>query len=144
MDRRRPQPYLPIVILGQKRMRRLISIVDDDPSVREGTMDLLNSMGFAAEAFERASDFLNSDRLESTSCLIADVQMPGMTGVELHSRLIGSGKFIPTILITAFPNDRDRGRALQNGVRSYLTKPFSDNELLACIREALKSDGRAQ
>ena len=107
-------------------------------------MDLLNSMGFAAEAFERASDFLNSDRLESTSCLIADVQMPGMTGVELHSRLIGSGKFIPTILITAFPNDRDRGRALQNGVRSYLTKPFSDNELLACIREALKSDGRAQ
>jgi FixJ family two-component response regulator len=125
-------------------MKPVISIVDDDQSVREGTMDLLNSIGFAAEAFERANDFLNSNRLNSTSCLIADVQMPGMTGLELHNRLVGSGNVIPTILITAFPNDRDRVRALQNGVRWYLTKPFSENELLACIREALKTDGRPQ
>jgi FixJ family two-component response regulator len=125
-------------------MRQLISIIDDDPSVREGTMDLLNSMGFAAEAFERANDFLNSNHLSSTSCLIADVQMPGMTGIELHSRLVGTGNIIPTILITAFPNERDRTRALQNGVRCYLTKPFSENELLACIREALKTDRRPQ
>jgi FixJ family two-component response regulator len=123
-------------------MRPVISIIDDDPSVREGTMDLLNSMGFAAEAFERANDFLNSNGLHCTSCLIADVQMPGMTGLELHNRLVGSGNVIPTILITAFPNDRDRTRALQNGVRWYLTKPFSENELLACIREALKTDAR--
>jgi FixJ family two-component response regulator len=125
-------------------MKPVISIVDDDPSVREGTMDLLNSMGFAAEAFERANDFLNSNRLHSTSCLIADVQMPGMTGLELHNRLVGSGNVIPTILITAFANDRDRTRALQSGVRCYLTKPFNENELLACIREALKTDGRPQ
>ena len=123
-------------------MRPVISIIDDDPSVREGTMDLLNSMGLAAEAFERANDFLNSNGLKRTSCLIADVQMPGMTGLELHNRLVGSGNVIPTILITAFPNDRDRTRALQNGVRWYLTKPFSENELLACIREALKTDKR--
>ena len=123
-------------------MKPVISIVDDDQSVREGTMDLLNSIGFAAEAFEHANDFLNSNRLNSTSCLIADVQMPGMTGLDLHNRLVGSGNVIPTILITAFPNDRDRMRALQNGVRWYLTKPFSENELLACIREALKTDGR--
>jgi FixJ family two-component response regulator len=123
-------------------MRPVISIIDDDPSVREGTMDLLNSMGLAAEAFERANDFLNSNGLHRTSCLIADVQMPGMTGLELHNRLVGSGNVIPTILITAFPNDRDRTRALQNGVGWYLTKPFSENELLACIREALKTDGR--
>jgi len=120
-------------------MKPVISIIDDDPSVREGTMDLLNSMGFAAEAFERANDFLNSNRLQSTACLIADVQMPGMTGLELHNRLVGSGNTIPTILITAFPNDRDRARALQNGVRCYLTKPFNETELLTCIREALKN-----
>ena len=125
-------------------MNPVISIIDDDPSVREGTMDLLNAMGFAAEAFERANDFLSSDRLHSTSCLIADVQMPGMTGMELHDRLVGSGNLIPTILITAFPNDRDRTRALKNGVRCYLMKPFDESELLACIQEALKTEGRPQ
>jgi FixJ family two-component response regulator len=116
----------------------VISIVDDDPSVREGTMDLLNSMGFTAEPFERADDFLKSNCLHSTSCLISDVRMPGMTGLELHNRLVGSGNAIPTILITAFPNDRDRARALQAGVKCYLTKPFNEDDLLACIRSALR------
>jgi FixJ family two-component response regulator len=68
--------------------------------------------------------------------------MPGMTGLELHQSLVGSGNAIPTILITAFPNFRDRTRALKNGVRCYLTKPFKDDELLDCIREALKTIGR--
>jgi FixJ family two-component response regulator len=130
------------MIWGWERMKTVISIIDDDPSVREGTMDLLNSMGFSAEAFERAADFLSSDRLHSTACLIADVQMPGMTGLELYDRLVASGKIIPTILITAFPNFRDRARAQQAGVRCYLTKPFDESELLTCIREALKTDGR--
>jgi FixJ family two-component response regulator len=116
----------------------VISIVDDDPSVREGTVDLLDSMGFIAEPFERADDFLKSNRLHSTSCLISDVRMPGMTGLELHNRLVGSGNVIPTILITAFPNDRDRARALQAGVKCYLTKPFNEDDLLACIRSALR------
>jgi FixJ family two-component response regulator len=123
-------------------MKPVISIIDDDASVREGTMDLLNSMGFVAEAFEHASAFLNSSRLHATSCLIADVQMPGMTGLELYDRLVGSGKVIPTILITAFPNARDRARAERVGVHGYLTKPFHENELVACIREALNADGR--
>jgi FixJ family two-component response regulator len=117
----------------------VISIVDDDPSVREGTMDLLNSMGFITETFQRADDFLKSNRLGSTSCLIVDVQMPGMTGLELYNHLVASGKVVPTILITAFPDDRDRARALRAGVFCYLTKPFNDNELLACIQSALEN-----
>jgi FixJ family two-component response regulator len=119
----------------------LISIVDDDSSVREGTMDLIQALGFAAEAFEGASDFLSSGRIESTSCLIADVRMPGMTGLELHERLVGAGKIIPTILLTAYPNGQDRERALQAGVICYLAKPFNQDDLLACIRSALESRG---
>jgi FixJ family two-component response regulator len=119
-------------------MNRVISIVDDDPSVREGTMDLLNSMGFVAVAFERADEFLAFDRLYSSSCLIADVQLPGMTGLELHEHLVGSGRTVPIILITAFPDDKDRARALRAGVICYLTKPFNENDLLACIRSALR------
>jgi FixJ family two-component response regulator len=118
-------------------MKEVISIVDDDPSVREGMMDLLRSMDFDVEAFERAADFLNSDRLHSTSCLIADVQMPKMTGLELYDHLIGLGSIIPTILITAFPNARDRACAQRAGVTCYLTKPFTESELLNCIHEAL-------
>ncbi len=116
----------------------VIAIVDDDASVREGTMDLVKAMGFIAEAFSCAEEFLKSKRLRSTSCLIADVRMPGMTGLELHSRLVRSGNVIPTILITAFPNDRDQTRAVRAGVSSYLTKPFNEGDLLACIHSALE------
>ena len=119
-------------------MPNVIAIVDDDPSVREGTMDLLNSMGFIAETFRRADEFLKSNRLHSTSCLISDVRMPGMSGLELHNHLVGSGKVIPIILITAFPDDADRARALRAGVFCYLAKPFNENELLACIQSALE------
>src|SRR6202790_3672079 len=101
-------------------------------------MDLLNSMGFIAEPFERADDFLKSNCLHSTSCLISDVRMPGMTGLELHNRLVRSGNVIPTILITAFPNDRDQMRAVRAGVSCYLTKPFNEVDLLACIHSALE------
>ena len=117
----------------------VISIVDDDASVREGTMDLLNSMGFTAETFPLADEFLKSDLLHTTACLIADVQMPGMTGLELHSRLVGSGNIIPTILITAFPDDGDRVRAMRAGVICYLVKPYKDDDLLLCVRSALES-----
>jgi len=117
----------------------VISIVDDDEIAREGTTDLVKAMGFGAKAFRCAEEFLKSSYLDGTSCLVADVQMPGMTGLELHDRLVGSGKTIPTILITAFPNDRDRTRALQAGVVCYLTKPFNDEDLLTCVRSALES-----
>jgi FixJ family two-component response regulator len=119
--------------------KHLISIVDDDPSVREGLTDLLNSMGFHTRTFESPVDFLRFADVSETSCLITDGRMPEMTGFELHDRLIASGKRIPTILITAFPNDSDRLRALGAGMFCYLPKPFNDNALLSCLRTAIES-----
>jgi FixJ family two-component response regulator len=94
-------------------------------------------MGFSAMAFERAEHFLQSGGVDKTSCLITDKYMPGMGGLELYDRLIASGKRIPTIMITAFPEETDRSRALQAGVLCYLAKPFDDHELAACIQSAL-------
>jgi len=121
----------------------VIAIVDDDESVRDGTVDLIESMGFIAWAFARAEDFARSDRLHEISCLISDIRMPGMTGLELYNQLVKSGHDIPTILITAFPRERDRTRAQRAGVICYLTKPFNEDELLDCVRAALrpKADG---
>jgi FixJ family two-component response regulator len=115
----------------------VIAIVDDDHSVREALTSLVRSLGYVAIAFECAEDLLKSRRRRNVACLIADVQMPGMTGVELHNRLVASGEPIPTILITAFPDERSRERALQAGVIGYLAKPFSEDDLLACIRPHL-------
>jgi FixJ family two-component response regulator len=119
--------------------KHLISIVDDDPSVREGLTDLLNSMGFRTQTFESPNDLLISERLAGTSCLITDGRMPGMTGFELYDRLVASGRQVPTILITAFPNEADRRRALDAGMFCYLPKPFNDNALLSCLRLAIAS-----
>ena len=101
-------------------------------------MDLLKAMDFAVQAFDGAEQFLRSNSRDTTSCLITDVRMPGMTGIELYERLEASGNVIPTILITAFPRARDRERALKAGVAGYLTKPFSEDEMLSCIRSALQ------
>ena len=116
---------------------QVISIVDDDESVRESTIDLFKSIGLTAVAYPSAADFLNSNRLRSTSCLFADVQMSGMIGFELHNSLVGSGNIIPTILITACPDHRDQSRARQAGVIGYLAKPLNDNQLLGCVFSAL-------
>lgn len=115
----------------------IISLVDDDPSVREGTKDLLDAMGFDVESFASAQEFLESYRLHVTACLISDMRMPGLSGLALHAKLIAAGKNIPTILITAFPNETDRARALREGIFCYLPKPFNENTLLACLRSAL-------
>ena len=115
----------------------IISIVDDDASVREGLADLVSSMGYQAKTFRRAGNFLKSHWLRNTSCLIVDVQMPEMTGLELYSALADLGIKMPTILITAFPNRDDRDRALNAGVSSYLTKPFEKGELIKCIHSTL-------
>jgi FixJ family two-component response regulator len=117
--------------------KTMISIVDDDESVREAMTGLMKSLGFSAQAFHSPESFLSSDSRHATACLIADVQMPGMTGLELHGRLVASGKPIPTILITAYPDDNVRARALRAGVIGYLTKPFNEDDLLGCIRSAL-------
>jgi FixJ family two-component response regulator len=119
----------------------LISIIDDDESMREAIRGLMKSLGFAAEMFPSAQAFLGSRHLPGTSCLIADVNMPGMSGLELHRHLSASGKAIPTILITAYPDDSARQRALADGVVCYLSKPFDEADLLAGIHSALRPDG---
>ena len=115
----------------------VIAIVDDDHSVREALTNLVRSLGYAAIAFECAADLLKSEHRRSISCVIADVQMPRMTGLELYRHLSESAKPLPTILITAYPEDGARERALAAGVIGYLSKPFDENDLLACVRSAL-------
>ena len=119
------------------KAKPLISIVDDDESMREAVKGLMMSWGFTAETFASAEEFLRSGQVSPTSCLIADVMMPGMTGLELHRHLVASGKTIPTILITAHTDDGVRERALQDGIIGYLSKPFSEDDLMACIRSSL-------
>lgn len=118
--------------------KSLISVVDDDEGCREAVASLVKSMGFAVETYRSAADFLASPSLPHTSCLIADVHMDGMSGVELHNHLMESGHEIPTILITAFPDDRIRARALASGVVCYLSKTQDDDVLVGCIRSALE------
>jgi FixJ family two-component response regulator len=118
----------------------LISIVDDDESVREALEDLIQSVGFRVHAFPSAMDFLAFADIRDTACVIADVNMPRMSGVELFRRLTELGHAIPTILITAYPNEGTRARALADGVVCYLIKPFDDEALIGCVHSALGSD----
>ena len=118
--------------------KTLISVVDDDDDVREALAGLMKSRGFTVEAFSSAVDFLASPNLRNTSCLIADVHMPRVTGIELHRRLVESGYAIPTILITAYPDDSVRARALADGIICYLTKPCDEDALLGCVWSALE------
>jgi FixJ family two-component response regulator len=115
----------------------LISVVDDDQFFRESMRRLMRSFGYFSEAFASAADFLASPRLAETACLIADVNMPAMTGIELYRRLVETKHTIPTILVTGYPNDPDRVRAERDGVLCYLRKPVDEQELTACIRTAL-------
>ena len=118
--------------------RTLISIVEDDEPFRESMRKLVTVLGFTVEAFASATDFLKSPLVAETDCLVADVQMPGMTGVELHKHLVKAGRAIPTILVTAYPNEAVRNRALKEGVVCYLPKPVDDDHLERCLRSALQ------
>jgi len=118
----------------------LVSIVEDDQFFRESMRRLLRSQGYSVEAFASAADFLASPRLVETACLIADVHMPAMSGIGLYRNLVEAGHSIPTILVTAYPNDVDRASALKDGVVCYLRKPVDDKHLIRCLREALNSD----
>jgi FixJ family two-component response regulator len=115
----------------------LISVVDDDDSVREATKGLMQSLGYMAAAFPSAEDFLQSRDAARTACLIADVNMPGMSGLDLHRRLSAPGKPFPTILITAYPDERMREGALNAGVICYLSKPFDESDLLSCLQQVV-------
>ena len=119
--------------------KSLISVVEDDRFFRESMGRLMRSLGYSVEAFPSAADFLASPRLAETACLIADVHMPAMTGIELYRRLIDGGHAIPTILVTAYPNDIDRARALNDGVVCYLRKPVDEQNFIRCLRAALTS-----
>ena len=118
--------------------RTLIAIVDDDQLYRESLRKLVVLMGYTVEAFPSAADFLASRFLPEITCLIADVHMPGMTGVELHRHLVDAGYAIPTILVTAYPDEVVRDQALKDGVVCYLSKLVDDGHLERCLRSALQ------
>jgi FixJ family two-component response regulator len=123
--------------------KNLISVVDDDESVRRTTKLLIESFGFRALAFESAESFLRSGQLQDNSCLIVDIQMPGMNGLQLQSYLAAEGCGIPIIFITAYDDNNSRQRALQAGAAACLGKPFSDERLLQTIRSALRHDNES-
>ena len=117
----------------------LISIVEDDELFRESMRRLLRSLGYSVTAFPSAASFLASRSLDETACLITDIHMPAMTGCELYARLIELGHKIPTILVTAYPNEAVQSRALKDGIVCFLRKPFDDNDLADCVQNAIES-----
>ncbi len=124
---------LEVVLFDQSQ----ISVVDDDQSFRDSMGMLLKSLNYAVAVFPSAAEFLSSPKLAATACLVADVQMPAMTGVELYEHLIETGHPIPTILVTAYPNDGVRERMLGLGVKCYLPKPLVEGVLIDCLRGAV-------
>ena len=126
---------------GDTMKKPLVSVVEDDQFVRESMRRFMRSLGYMVDVFSSAPEFLASPRLNETACLITDVHMPAMTGLELYRRLIDTGRAIPTILVTAFPNDVDRAHALKDGVTCYLGKPVDERDLTRCLDAALASSG---
>ena len=116
----------------------LVAIVDDDESVRDAVGSLFRSMGFQAEPFAGGREFLGSPKLRAFRCLILDVQMPGMDGLELQQRLAAASFPIPIIFITAYNDENVRTRAMRGGALSFLTKPFSDDALLGAVKSAIE------
>jgi len=117
--------------------RSLISIVDDDQSFSDSLRRLLKSLGYAVVVFPSGAQFLASHQLAATACLVADIHMPEMTGVELYEQMIARGHTIPTILVTAHPDDRLEKRMLELGVKCYLPKPLVEADLIDCLRSAV-------
>ena len=122
--------------------RPLVVIVDDDPSLRNATRDLLKAAGFSTATFEDAESFLGSASRARAACLVADMRMPGMTGLELYQALVASGDRIPTVIISAHPEELTQSRAREAGITCYLSKPFAPDDLLECVGEALAKSQR--
>ena len=120
----------------------VIAIVDDDESFRHATLSFVRSLGYSAAAFPSADAFLISDAIENTDCLITDVQMPGMSGIELQNHLLAQGNRVPVIFVTAFPETEARGDALRAGAVGFLGKPFGDENLISCLNKALATRTR--
>jgi FixJ family two-component response regulator len=121
----------------------LISVIDDDLSVREATASLLDAHGYVTAVFASAEEFLNSELLKDTSCLVTDVRLTGLNGVEVQQRLREGGHSIPTILMTAYPEKHMRAAAMKGGALGYFTKPVSEQLLISCIEGALLGPGDA-
>jgi FixJ family two-component response regulator len=120
---------------------RVISIVDDDEFVREATRAFVRSLGYLADTFASSEEFLSSGRVRDSACLIADVQLPGMNGLELQRLLLNQGHRLPVIFMTAFPSVRVQEQASAAGALAVLSNPFSDLELTDCLDRALSSRG---
>src|SRR5215472_3466422 len=116
----------------------LISIVDDDALARDGIRELIEALGYKAVTFISAEHFLKSGLIAETTCLITDLQMPGLNGLELQEALRSQGCCIPIILVTAFPNERDKNRAVKAGALGFLTKPFDESSLIKCLNAAIR------
>jgi FixJ family two-component response regulator len=116
----------------------LISIVDDDALARDGIRELVESLGYNAITFSSAEYFLQSNAIAETTCLITDLQMPGLNGLQLQEALQSRGYRTPVILITAYPNEKDWARALDNGAIGFLSKPFDEGSLIECLTVAIK------
>jgi FixJ family two-component response regulator len=116
----------------------MISIIDDDLVVRESTGDLISSLGHDPLIFESGEQFLASGRLADTACIITDLQMPGMSGLDLQARLRADGHLTPIIFITAYPKEAARARALDGGAVAFLTKPYEESALIGSVEIALR------
>jgi FixJ family two-component response regulator len=116
---------------------RLISVVDDDLSVREATAGLLEAHGYVTAAFASAEEFLGSALIDETACLLTDLRMPGLGGLDLQRRLVDAGRRIPTIFMTAYPEAHMREAAMQGGALCFLMKPVNEERLISCLRAAL-------
>ena len=124
--------------MSNKTTRQLVAVVDDDRSIQTALNDLLESAGLVSESFGSAEEFLASDRLNQTSCLVLDIRMPGMSGLDLQARLKTEGRHIPIIFITARGDTQTKTRAMKAGALEFLVKPFDDEVLLERVRVALK------
>jgi FixJ family two-component response regulator len=116
----------------------LISIVDDDALARDGICELVESLGYQGVTFSSAEHFLQSSAIAQTTCLITDMQMPGLNGLELQEALHSRGYQTPVILVSAYPNEKHRTRAIENGAVGYLSKPFDESALIECLTVALE------
>jgi FixJ family two-component response regulator len=119
--------------------QRMIAIVDDDEALREGMKSLVRSLGYAVSTFGSAEEFLKSEQVSDTSCLITDLQMPGLSGIDLQDWLIAQGHRFPIIFLTAYPDQAARMRAMKAGAIGFLSKPSSDEHLLGYLNKALKA-----
>ena len=120
----------------------MIAIIDDDALVRGGIGELVESLGYRPLTFSSAEDFLQSGMIEGTTCLITDLQLPGQSGLELQETLRSRGYQMRVILVTAYPNDKDRTRAIKNGAVDFLNKPFDEKWLVECLIDAIKLHGK--